>query len=153
MGKIFNKGELTEFRRELRHSLTPAEAKLWTYLQNKKLGRKFRRQHSVGNYIVDFYCASERLATELDGDGHFTEEALIYDKVRTAFLEQYNIRVLRFENYKVFDSIEKVLDEIKQSFDRDSSLLLSCQLGSIARSGWLHVLSLEKPLSIPISRR
>ena len=68
---INNKKSLKSFRKELRINLTPAEAKLWTYLQKSKLdGRKFRRQHSVESYILDFYCPAEKLAVELDGEVH-----------------------------------------------------------------------------------
>jgi len=54
-------------------------------------GYKFRRQHSVGSYILDFYCPSEKLAVELDGDSHFTDAAIEYDDVRTAYLNALNI--------------------------------------------------------------
>jgi very-short-patch-repair endonuclease len=68
--QVNNRPELKQIRRELRHNLTPAEATLWRCLQNKQLaGRKFRRQHSVGSYVLDFYCPSEMLAIELDGAG------------------------------------------------------------------------------------
>ena len=71
MRRMNNQLILKTFRKELRSNLTPAEAKLWTYLKNKKLGgRRFRRQHSVGGYILDFYCPTEKLAIELDGQGH-----------------------------------------------------------------------------------
>ena len=75
-------------------------------------GYKFRRQHSVGYYILDFYCPSARLAIELDGDSHFTEEAIAYDKERTAFLNALNIRVIRFLNSDVFDNLEEVCNQI-----------------------------------------
>ncbi|MEW7289257.1 endonuclease domain-containing protein [Aquimarina sp. 2304DJ70-9] len=71
--KTHNKPELKNHRKELRKNLTPAEAFLWKYLQNRKLeGRKFRRQHSIKNYIVDFYCAKEKLIIELDGEPHMS---------------------------------------------------------------------------------
>ncbi|MBT8319810.1 MAG: DUF559 domain-containing protein, partial [Gramella sp.] len=74
MKRIHNKKYLERFRKKLRKSLTPAEATLWKHLQNRKLkGRKFRRQHSIVNYIIDFYCPEERLAIELDGQGHYNE--------------------------------------------------------------------------------
>ena len=67
--KIHSKIELKNFRRELRHNLTPAEAFLWTQLKARKLnGRRFTKQHSINNYIVDFYCASEKIIIELDGE-------------------------------------------------------------------------------------
>lgn len=108
---------LQTFRTELRNNLTPAEAFLWSQLQNSKfVGKKFRRQHSIGNYIVDFYCASEQLAIELDGEGHYTEAAELYDKERDLFINQFNIMVLRFENRQVFDNLDWVLGEITKCF-------------------------------------
>ena len=117
MNQIHNKPTLLEYRKNLRNNATDAEVVLWKHLQNKQLeGRKFRRQHSVENYILDFYCPSERLAIELDGAHHFTEEGLKYDQERTAFLNNLNIRVIRFENIEVFENIEKVLVKIRSCF-------------------------------------
>nr|WP_246525458.1 endonuclease domain-containing protein [Geomobilimonas luticola] len=99
-------------RKDLRNGATPAEKKLWSALQQNQLGYKFRRQHSAGYYILDFYCPSARLAIELDGDSHFTEEAIAYDKERTAFLNALNIRVIRFLNSDVFDNLEEVCNQI-----------------------------------------
>jgi very-short-patch-repair endonuclease len=108
---------LRTFRKELRNHLTPAEAKLWTCLKQSQLdGRKFRRQHSVGYYILDFYCPSERLAIELDGAVHDTASAQEYDRERDIFLELFGIKVLRFENKLVFQQTEGVLLEIKSNF-------------------------------------
>ncbi len=68
---IHNIKYLEVLRKDLRNNLTPAEATLWKYLQHSKLdSRKFRRQHSVNNYIIDFYCPSEKLGIELDGNIH-----------------------------------------------------------------------------------
>ena len=115
--QINNRPELKQNRKDLRNNLTPAEAKLWTLLKSKKLdGRKFRRQHSVGNYILDFYCPTEKLAIELDGAHHFTEDGLKYDEARTTYLNSVGIRVVRFENRLVFDDPEFVLREIKKYF-------------------------------------
>ena len=108
---------LKNFRTELRNTLTPAEAFLWKAIQNSKLeGKKFRRQHSIGNFIVDFYCPSEQLAIELDGNAHYNETAQDYDEKRDSFISQSNIRVLRFENKQVFDNLDGVLKEIKKCF-------------------------------------
>jgi len=104
---------LKYFRKKLRSNLTPAEAKLWTMLQGKKLGgKKFRRQHSFGRYIMDFYCTSDSLAIELDGEVHNSIQAQEYDEERTLWLEQFGLRVLRFENKEVFDNPDGVLAEI-----------------------------------------
>ena len=112
--KIHNRKSMKEIRRHLRRSLTPAEASLWKALQGSKLvGKKFRRQHSIGNYVVDFYCPECNLAIELDGEKHFNSIASEYDLRRTEFLNRYNIRVLRFENRAVFEHPEGVLEAIK----------------------------------------
>jgi very-short-patch-repair endonuclease len=115
--QINNKKALLEFRKSLRNNSTSAEVTLWTYLQKRQLeGRKFRRQHSVGNYILDFYCPSERLCVELDGAGHFTEEGMKNDEERTRYLNSFDIRVIRFENQDVFNHINNVLEAIKSNF-------------------------------------
>jgi very-short-patch-repair endonuclease len=108
---------LRAFRKELRGHLTPAEAKLWTLLKNSQLdGRKFRRQHSVGCYILDFYCPAERLAVELDGAAHDSASAQEYDRERDLFLSFFDIKVLRFENKLIFQQTEAVLMEIRKHF-------------------------------------
>lgn len=115
--RINNLPHLKTFRKNLRNNLTPAEAKFWKILQNKNLeGRKFRRQHSVGNYILDFYCPSEKLAVELDGESHFTDAARVYDRERRLYLESCGIKVLRFENKLVFEDLEWVVGVIKNNF-------------------------------------
>lgn len=120
--QINNLKYLKQNRRDLRNNLTPAEASLWTLLKSKQLeGRKFRRQHSVGNYILDFYCTAERLAIELDGAHHFTEKGMHYDEERTAYLNSVDIRVIRFENKLVFIDPEYILKEIKSNFRNTST--------------------------------
>ena len=115
--RIHNKKYLEPFRKKLRKSLTPAEAFLWRHIQNRKLeGRKFRRQHSIENYIADFYCPEEKLVIELDGQGHFNEVARNFDRVRTETLNNLGIEVIRFENKIVFENLDLVLKEIKENF-------------------------------------
>jgi very-short-patch-repair endonuclease len=115
--KINNLPHLKTFRKNLRNNLTPAEARFWKAVQNKNLeGRKFRRQHSVGNYILDFYCPAEKLAVELDGEVHFSDAARDYDRKRRLYLENCGIRVLRFENRLVFEDLEWVLGVTKSNF-------------------------------------
>ena len=115
--KLNNLPHLKTFRKQLRNQLTPAEARLWTHLKSSQLdGRKFRRQHSVGNYILDFYCPSERLAIELDGEVHNNVIAAQYDKERDIFLQHTGIKVLRFENRIVFENPEWLLSEVKKCF-------------------------------------
>ena len=113
-----NNLKLLEGRRKmLRNNSTSAEAVLWGYLKNRQLdGRKFRRQFSVGFYILDFYCPSENLNVELDGAHHFTEEGLNHDSERDLFLKDQGITVLRFENQGIWNNLEGVLHEIKTHF-------------------------------------
>ncbi|MBX3102596.1 MAG: class I tRNA ligase family protein, partial [Bacteroidetes bacterium] len=109
--------EMKEKRLALRKNLTSAEAELWKHLKNKQLdGHKFRRQHSIGYFIVDFFCYEEKLAIELDGEVHHTEAAQAYDKERTEYLNQLGIRVIRFANKHVFESANEVLSEIRANF-------------------------------------
>ena len=113
MPQTHNRPELKPWRKELRSSLTPAEAALWKSLQRSQLnGKKFRRQHSVGPYILDFYCPECRLAVELDGQGHFNSMISEYDYRRGEYLKGLKIRVLRFENCLVFKNLEGVLHMI-----------------------------------------
>ena len=114
---INNLPYLKTFRKQLRNNLTQAEAKLWTLIKGKQLeGRKFRRQFSVAKYILDFYCPSENLAIELDGQGHFESAQADYDRERDLFLKHCGIKVLRFENKLVWNNPEEVLNEVKSSF-------------------------------------
>ena len=115
--KLHSKKELGPLRKVLRSNLTPAEAFLWKHLKARSLaGRRFTKQHSIKNYIVDFYCASEKLIIELDGEVHNNPAAIEYDEQRTEFLTQLGYHVLRFENKMVFDYLESVLKEIKGNF-------------------------------------
>jgi very-short-patch-repair endonuclease len=115
--KIFNRKPLKEFRKELRKNLTPAEAVLWTALQKKQLeGRKFKRQHSIGKYIVDFYCPAEKLVIELDGAEHFTLEGSEHDLIRDSYISSFGINILRYENRDIYNNLEAVLEDIKNNF-------------------------------------
>ncbi len=115
--RIHDIPHLKTFRTKLRKRLTPAEASLWKTLQNSKFeGRKFRRQHSIGPYILDFFFYSERLGIELDGEVDFNERATEYDYERKLFLIQFGIKVLRFENFLVFQELEYVLQRIEGNF-------------------------------------
>jgi very-short-patch-repair endonuclease len=110
---------LKKYRRHLRKNLTPAEAILWRVLKSKQMeGIKFRRQFSIGNCIVDFYCPKFRLAIELDGESHFTPEGIEKDINRDDYLNQMEIFILRFENDLVIKRTETVLsfilDKIKE---------------------------------------
>ena len=102
--------------RELRKRQTLAEAKLWYHLRRRALfGVKFRRQHPIGEYFVDFYCEEAKLAIELDGGGHAGQQQRTYDDARTAELKRQRIRVLRFWNNDVLQNTDGVLQRIGEA--------------------------------------
>ena len=99
--------------RESRREMTHQERKLWARLRAKQLyGLKFRRQHPIGRFILDFYCHQHKLAVEIDGPTHAEPEQIAYDAARTAWLEERGLRVIRFTNRDVDSNLEVVLEEI-----------------------------------------
>jgi very-short-patch-repair endonuclease len=99
---------------ELRKNMTYAEKVLWQQLRNRKLDNlKFRRQHPVAIFILDFYCHEKKLAIEVDGGIHNNEEQKEWDENRTYELNEFGIVVLRFSNEEVIDKTEMVVDSIK----------------------------------------
>ena len=105
--------EIEQAAKKLRKNLTVAETILWEALRNKRLeGLRFRCQHPVGNFILDFYCPACKLAVEVDGEVHI--DRIEYDRERTAKLNQYGYRVLRFSNEQVINNLPAVLAEIKR---------------------------------------
>lgn len=122
MARFHSRSYLKQTRKSLRNNATTAEATLWRFLKKSQLvGRKFRRQHSIGNYVVDFYCPAEKLVIELDGESHFHQSSYEYDKGRTEYLQSLNLRILRFENDEVFKTTESVLDKIKSAFQNSTT--------------------------------
>ena len=112
--QVSNLKQKRELRRSLRNNATQAEKKLWRSLQGKKLdGFKFRRQHSIDRYILDFFCPSAHLAIELDGDTHYTEEAVEYDRIRDEYLEAVGIKLVRYRNEDVYENLEGVLENTR----------------------------------------
>ena len=100
-----------ERARQLRREQTPAEQKLWSVLRASSLGGfKFRRQHPIGWFIVDFYCSDAKLVVEIDGDVHAGQEE--YDQARSDWLEEQGYRVIRFRNEDVIRDIDAVGREI-----------------------------------------
>ena len=100
-------------RKSLRNNLTAAEKFLWEKLRNRQLGWiKFRRQFWVWPYILDFYSPEKQLCIEIDGDLHSEIEAQEYDKIRTKFLNERWIKVIRYTNHEVYANQEWVLEDI-----------------------------------------
>lgn len=102
---------LKDKRRSLRNNSTFFEATLWNMLKAKQVnGLKFRRQHSIGRYILDFYCPSIKLGIELDGNEHYTPAGLENDENRTAFLNDNGISIMRFENIVVLNNPNYIVE-------------------------------------------
>jgi len=115
MTEVFNKTTELYKRRLLRRNMPQAETLLWSKLRGTGMkGHKFRRQYSVKNYVLDFYCPKQKLAIEIDGDSHFTDGAEEYDRERQAVIESYGIRFLRFTNAEVRENIEGVVMRIME---------------------------------------
>lgn len=103
--------------RELRQPQTPAEATLWRILRNQRLGFKFRRQHPIYRFIIDFYCAKAKLLIEIDGQSHLHRSQVEYDKARTEYLEELGYQVIRFTNNDVRYNINEVVSKILRTVE------------------------------------
>jgi very-short-patch-repair endonuclease len=106
--------DMLVFARSLRLHQTDAENLLWLLLRRRSLGFKFRRQHPIGRFILDFYCQEALLAVELDGGEHNDDFATLKDDRRSEALAKAGIHVLRFWNHEVLSSTEAVLEKIYQ---------------------------------------
>ena len=106
--------DILVWAREMRHGMTDAEALLWTLLRNRRIAdAKFRRQHPVGRYILDYYCVENKLGIELDGGQHGV--AVDYDQRRDDWLRAQGILMLRFWNNQMLTETEAVMEAIYQA--------------------------------------
>ena len=114
--------------RSLRKRQTMSEVILWGSLRNRQLGGfKFRRQHGIGKYIVDFCCVSERLIIEIDGDVHAFATQRKRDKVREDFLLSRHFRVIRYTSHEVYENLHGVLEDLLERCEESGrSERLSC---------------------------
>ena len=103
---------LKQKRKVLRNNATLQERVLWLYLKSSGLGYKFQRQHSIGNYIVDFYCRDKNLIIEIDGIQHDDIDDRLYDEERTMYFESLGYKVVRFWNNEINTNIDGVLLKI-----------------------------------------
>ena len=102
-----------------RSNMTDAESLLWHYLRQEQLGVRFRRQHVIGDYIVDFICLKQRLIIEIDGGYHNDIVQQQEDRIRQNWLESMDYKVIRFTNEEVFYNIETVISTIKGNINLD----------------------------------
>jgi len=112
MTKFYNKTYLKQNRRDLRKRMTQSETLLWSCLRSKQSGFKFRRQYSIGNYIVDFCCPRLKLVIELDGLTHNYESVHNKDIIKDQFLKDRGFMVLRFSDSDILNNLSEDLDII-----------------------------------------
>ena len=109
--------EIEQAAQRLRREMTPAERVLWEAIRSKRLaGLRFRHQHPVGGFILDFFCPARKLVVEVDGSIH--DEQAEYDSERTKHLNLWGYRVIRFRNEEVFENLPSVLAQITRAADR-----------------------------------
>jgi len=127
--QIHNNKRFIERRRELRQASISEEIKLWKELRNNKLGVKFKRQHSIGGYILDFYCFQARLIIEIDGKSHELQKE--YDADRDKYFRELGYQTLRIKNDDIGKKLTDVISQIKKTL----SLRLGEGVPSLSRDG------------------
>jgi very-short-patch-repair endonuclease len=116
MTQLYNQNSEKDKRRQLRQNITKAEKLIWDKLRDRQLENcKFRRQYSADKFVIDFYSPELKLAIEIDGDSHFLDGAVEYDKARQEFIESAGIKFLRFTNNYVYANLPVVLENIAQN--------------------------------------
>ena len=96
----------------LRKNMTPAELKLWGHIRKRQLGIRFRRQHPIGKYIVDFIALHIGLVIEVDGGQHFEQEQMKKDKDRSEFLQNYRLTIIKYNNNEVMTNVDGVIEDL-----------------------------------------
>ena len=103
-----------EKAKALRDKMTKSELKLWAMINKSQLGVRFKPQHPIDVFIVDFYCHSAKLIVEIDGEIHLNSEQKEWDDNRTVVLQEFDLKVIRFTNNEVFENISDVLKQINR---------------------------------------
>jgi len=109
---------LKQFSIENRKYCTEAESILWSRLNNKQLGEKFRQQHIIGNYIADFVCLKKKLIIELDGRYHYYGDQQEKDRIREQILNEYGYKIIRFTNDELIADFDKVISKILEELNK-----------------------------------
>ena len=110
MTQLNNLASAKQKRKSLRNNLTTEEEMVWNRLRRDAIGFRFRRQFSIGHYIIDFYCPKKKLAVELDGSHHLKQKE--YDTARERFVHDFGVRTVRFSNLQVRQNINEVIGVI-----------------------------------------
>jgi len=112
MTKLINDNYKMELRRKLRKTMTKSETVLWKYIKGEQLLVKFRRQVSIQNYIVDFYCPQLKLIVEVDGSTHNEEEVFKKDVERDKILKDLGFEIIRYNSERIFNNLNEVLSDL-----------------------------------------
>ena len=123
MTQAFNRKEHTQRRRELRNNMPQAEVLLWSQLQRRQLGYKFRRQYGVGPYVIDFYCPKLKLGIELDGDSHYRKGGQEYDAKRDEYIASFGIHIVRILNDEVYTNLDGVIEQLLNEITKREQVL------------------------------
>ena len=125
MTRLYNLTSLKDRRRQLRRQPIPSEAKFWMFLRNRQYrGLKFRRQHSIGGYILDYFCPALRLAIEIDGDSHLKPGRDIYDERRQRWIERQGVTIVRFLSSDVINNFEGVIERLDEVIKQKPDFVL-----------------------------
>ena len=122
MKAVINHKQRKHLRKKLRNNATKPEKHLWYYIRRRQInGIKFRRQCSIGTYIVDFFSFEKRVVIEVDGDSHFrSKEVIEYDRIRSKFIESQGIRIIRFMNNDVMMNTEGCIERLYEFLEMEN---------------------------------
>ena len=111
-----------DLKRRLRSNMTGPETRLWSRLRARQLqGLKFRRQHGIGPYIVDFYCPEQSLVIEVDGDSHADADQIVKDQRRDRYFQSLGLRVIRYINDDILKNLDGVLEDLAERLSSGST--------------------------------
>ena len=111
-----------DLKRRLRSNMTGPETRLWSRLRARQLqGLKFRRQHGIGPYIVDFYCPEQSLVIEIDGDSHADADQIVRDQLRDRYFQSLGLRVIRYFNDDIVKNVVGVLEDLAEKLASGST--------------------------------
>jgi len=111
-----------DLKRRLRSDMTGPETRLWSRLRARQLqGLKFRRQHGIGPYIVDFYCPEQSLVIEVDGDSHADVDQMLKDQLRDRYFQSLVLRVIRYFNDDIVKNLDGVLEDLAEKLSSGST--------------------------------
>ena len=113
--RTYNNLNLKTFAKSNRKESTKSEKIIWNLIRNKKINARFRRQHQIGDYVVDFVSIEKKLIIEIDGGQHNNEQDVKYDEKRTLFLKNLGFKVIRFWNNDVLNNLDGVYDIINET--------------------------------------